>query len=143
MDASELFLSRELWSNDFYHVITSDRERGKEFGFSYIPTGAFEEVLIDTFINFSNVAQKQLALPLPLRVVAGVANVHGVRLAVDERYFSSNFDGVILRDNLVWESNLTDWSVDPFDFLVPFFNKIYDIAGSTRPPVRTMGRRQR
>jgi hypothetical protein len=144
MDASELFLSRELWANDFYHVITSDHERGKELGFSYIPTGAFEEVLIDTFINFSSVAKKHLALPLPLKVVAGVANVNGVRLAVDERYFhESNFDGVILRDNFIWESNLTDWSVDPFDFLAPFFSKMYDIAGSTRPAVRTTGRRQR
>jgi hypothetical protein len=36
-------------------------------------------------------------LSVPIRVVAGVANVQGVRLAVDQRYFHfSNFDGTIL-----------------------------------------------
>jgi hypothetical protein len=143
-DASELFLTRELWVNDFYHVVGEDREKAKEHGFQYIPTGAFEEVLIDTFVNFVSVAREHLNLSVPIRVVAGVANVQGVRLAVDQRYFHfSNFDGTILRDNYIWESELTNWKTDPFDFLLPFFNKIYDIAGSTRPPVRATGRRQR
>lgn len=143
-DASELFLTRELWANDFYHVATTDRDRAEELGFQYIPTGAFEEVLIDTFINFTGVARDHLALTLPIEIIAGVANVQGVRLAVDQRYFSGgSFDGKILRDNYTWRSELADWNVDPFDFLRPYFEKIYDIAGSTRPPVRTTGRRQR
>ena len=143
-DAAELFLTRELWANDFYHVVSSDREKAKEYGFQYIPTGAFEEVFIDTFVNFVSVARDHLGLSFPIRVVAGVANVQGVRLAVDQTYFHwSNFDGTILRDNYIWESELTNWNTDPFDFLEPFFNKIYDIAGSTRPAVRTTGRRQR
>jgi hypothetical protein len=68
----------------------------------------------------------------------------GLRLAVDPQYFAySNFEGMILRDNLIWEEALTGWSTDPFDFLLPFFKKVYDIAGITRPDTRTSGRRQR
>jgi hypothetical protein len=59
-DASQLFLSRELWANDFYHVYP-ERDRAKELGFPYIPTGAVEEVFIDTFINFVQVARDHLA----------------------------------------------------------------------------------
>jgi hypothetical protein len=142
-DASELFLTRELWANDFYHIISSDRDRAKEVEFQYIPTGAFEEVLIDAFINFVGVARDHLKLTLPVDIFAGVANVQGVRLAVDQNYFSNAFEGTILRDNYTWRSELVDWNVDPFDFLRPYFEKIYDIAGTTRPPTRTTGRRQR
>lgn len=143
-DASQLFLTRELWANDFYHVMGPDRERSKEYGFSYIPTGALEEIFIDTFINFVNVASKNLAITPPVRIVAGLANVQGVKLAVDSKHFGyDNFAGSILRDNFVWEAKLEDWSADPFDFLLPFFNKIYDIAGIQRPADRTIGRRQR
>ena len=144
LDASQLFLTRELWANDFYHVITMDRERAKELGFSYIPTGAFEEVIVDTLINFISVASKNLELVPPVLIVAGLANVHGVKLAVDPHYFGwNNFEGTIVRESLSWEATLSDWAVDPFDFLLPFFNKVYDVAGLTRPPTRTIGRRQR
>jgi hypothetical protein len=143
-DASQLFLTRELWANDFYHVVSEDRERAQEVGFSFIPTGAFEEVFIDTLINFVAVASKPLGLSLPVRIIAGLGNVQGLKLAVDPNYFrSKNFEGTILRPNLIWEATLTDWTVDPFDFLVPFFERVYDIAGLSRPRTRTTGRRQR
>ena len=142
-DASQLFLSRELWANDFYHV-DPNRDRAKELGFPYIPTGAVEEVFIDTFINFVQLARTQLALIPPIRVVAGLAGMQGFRLAVDPNYFGfSNFAGRILKNNIVLETILSEWSADPFDFLLPLFEKIYDAAGEVRPPIRTTGRRQR
>jgi hypothetical protein len=142
-DASQLFLTRELWANDFYHV-HPERERAKELGFPYIPTGAVEEVFIDTLINFTQLARNHLAIPAPVRVVAGLAGVQGFRLAVDGRYFGlDDFAGRILKQNVVLESVLNDWSRDPFDFLLPFFKNVYDAAGIERPEVRTTGRRQR
>src|SRR5262249_43067842 len=42
-DASQLFLTRELWANDFYHVYP-ERDQAKQHGFPFIPTGAVEEV---------------------------------------------------------------------------------------------------
>ena len=143
-DAAEIFLTRELWANDYYHIQGAERASAKEHGFSYIPMGAFEEVFIDTHINFVNIAKNDLKLTNPVRIIAGIANVQGVKLAIDPRYFNySNFEGTILRANFIWEETLTDWSTDPFDFLLPFFRKIYDIAGITRPAARTAGRRQR
>ena len=142
-DASQLFLSRELWANDFYHVYP-ERDLAKEHGFPYIPTGAVEEVFIDTLINFVQAARQHLAISTPVRIIAGLAGVHGFRLAVDPNYFGfSKFAGRILKDNIILESVLNEWSTDPFDFLLPFFKKIYDAAGEGRPAVRTSGRRQR
>jgi hypothetical protein len=142
-DASELFLSRELWANDFYHI-DPERDRAKHAGFPFIPTGAVEEVFIDTFINFVQVASEHLAIATPVRVIAGLAGVHGFRLAVDPNYFGfNNFAGRILRESVILESVLNQWSLEPFDFLLPFFKNMYDAAGETRPPIRTSGRRQR
>jgi hypothetical protein len=142
-DASELFLSRELWANDFYHV-NPERDLTKQFGFPFVPTGAVEEVFIDTFINFVQVARSHLGMTPPVRIIAGLAGMHGFRLAVDAKYFGfSDFAGRILRDNLVLESMLNEWSTEPFDFLLPFFKKMYDAAGLVRPAIRTVGRRQR
>jgi hypothetical protein len=142
-DASQLFLSRELWSNDFYHV-HRERERAKEIGFPYIPTGAVAEVFIDTLINFVQLARDHLAVIPPVRIIGGLAGVQGFRLAVDPNYFGfNNYAGRILKDNVVLESTLNNWSADPFDFLLPLFHKIYDAAGIQRPTVRTVGKRQR
>jgi len=129
-DASQLFLTRELWANDFYHVYP-ERDQAKQHGFPFIPTGAVEEVFIDTFINFVQVARDHLAITPPVRVIAGLAGMRGFRLAVDPNYFGySNFAGRILKDNVIVEDVLNEWSTEPFDFLLPFFNKMYDSAGA-------------
>jgi hypothetical protein len=142
-DASQLFLSQELWSNDFFHV-NRERDLIKDLGFPYIPTGAVEEVFIDTLINFMQVSRTDLRIPLPVRIVTGLAGVNGFRLAVDPRYFAyHDYVGNILKETIIVETTLGDWSVDPFDFLFPFFKKIYDAAGVVRPNIRTIGRRQR
>jgi hypothetical protein len=143
VDASELFMSGELWGNEF-HLLNPAKERVKEHGFPYFPTGAIEEVLIDTFINFTNVAREHVHVNLPVEIKAGFAGVRDFRLAVKPEYFGySQFAGRILRDTVIHESLLNDWSVDPFDFLRPLFEKMYDAAGIARPNFRTAGRRQR
>ena len=106
--------------------------------------GAVEEVFVDTLINFVHVARDHLAVPPSVRVVAGLVGVSGFRLAVNSNYFGYNdFAGRILKNSVIYESQLNGWSADPFDCLLPFFSKIYDAAGETRPTVRTAGRRQR
>jgi hypothetical protein len=103
-----------------------------------------EEVFIDTLINFVGVGSTLLEIPLPVRIVAGLAGVNGFQLAVDPRYYAySKYVGPILKESVIVERTLTDWSVDPFDFLLPFFKKIYDAAGVERPNIRTTGIRQR
>jgi hypothetical protein len=143
LDASQLFLSRELWANNFYYF-DPERDRIKEQGFSFIPTGAVEEMFLDTLINFMDVAKSHLAISLPVEIFAGLVAVNGFALAVDRQYFGYEaFAGKILRQNVLHQDSLKKWTDDPFDSLLPFFEKIYGSAGIVRPKVRTTGRRQR
>lgn len=143
LDASELFLTGELWGQCNY-VLNPSAERRNELGFAYIPTGFFEETIIDTLVNFRTVARDQLRLSLPLEIQTGIVGVENYRLAVDPDYFAfDRFAGRILDPTVVFESTLEDWRNDPFDLLLPFFTRIYDSAGITRPNVRSVGRRQR
>jgi hypothetical protein len=143
LDASELFLTRELWGNE-YHLLDPTRERVCELGFPYVPTGAVEEVLIDSLINYMNVANGDLGMPLPVRLRAGLVGVQNFRLAVDPQWFAfERFAGRILRNEVLLDTSVADWAADPFDLLRPLFAGIYDAAGVVRPDVRTVGRRQR
>jgi hypothetical protein len=143
LDASELFLQRELWGNDF-HLLDPSREPVAEVGFPFVPTGAVEEVFIDALINYMSVARNNLGVGLPVRIRAGLVGVRDFRLAVDPQFFAfEHIAGRILQDDIVYESLVSDWSVDPFDTLQPLFAQIYDRAGIVRPNVRTAGRRQR
>lgn len=143
LDASELFLTRELWGNDF-HLLDPTRDRVGELGFAFVPTGAVEEVLIDALINYVRVANNNLGMVLPVHLMAGLVGVRDFRLAVDPQHFMfDRFAGRILRDNILFETEVTDWTADPFDVLQPLFATIYDAAGVERPSLRTAGRRQR
>ena len=143
VEASELFLSGEMWANSTY-ILAPNAERATEVGFAFIPTGAFEECLIDTLINFSSIARDHLKLALPVELRMGIVSVGDYRLAVDPNYFAySGFEGRILTAVVKYETTLDNWSFDPFDLLEPFFADIYDKAGIRRPSVRTSGRRQR
>lgn len=143
LEASELFLTGELWGNSHY-LLAPQPDREKEVGFSYIPTGAFEECLIDTLINFSSIAREHLKFVPPVKLEMGIAGVGDYRLAVDPNYFNfSKFEGRILVNDIRYETILENWVADIFDLLEPFFASIYDRAGIRRPSVRAVGRRQR
>jgi hypothetical protein len=140
--ASQLALSGELWGNDT-HFLDSSHRFTDEYDFNYVPTSAFEQMFIDTFINYRSVARDGLALSLPITVVCGLANAQGYRLAVNPDYFMfDKFAGEILEDNIEVEATLSDWDADPFDTLRPFFDRVYDAAGVQRPAIRTVGYRQ-
>ena len=123
LDASQLFLSRELWANNFYYF-NPERDRIKEQGFSFIPTGAVEEMFLDTLINFMDVAKSHLAISLPVEIFAGLVAVNGFTLAVDRQYFGYEaFAGKILRQNVLHQDSLKKWTDDPFDSLLPFLKR--------------------
>jgi hypothetical protein len=142
LDASELFLTGELWANDFY-FLDPTKERVRQRGFPFVPTGAVEEVLVDTLRNFIAIARDKMAIKVPVQVKTGLVGVRGFRLAVPPEYFAfSEMEGHILREAIVFETSLGDWSTHPFDILKPFFETIYDAAGLKRPDVRVAGRLQ-
>lgn len=140
LDASELFLSGEIWGNNSY-LLRPLRSRGQDI--KYIPTGAFEECFVDAFVNYIEAA-KEIGVTLPISVNAGVVGIKNFTLAVEPRYFMyDKYAGHILEDRIVFEQSLDNWESDAFDFLEPFFERVYDKAGVIRPPTRQEGRRAR
>lgn len=138
--ASELFLTRELWGNEFF-LLSRERERDQTFGF--VPTGAMEEIFLDSFIMFSRLAREVLQVALPIRISCGLVGVEDFRLAVSQQRFGSQFAGRIVEPQVTYETLLNDWQADPFDVLKPLFEAIYDVAGVARPDERSAGRLQR
>jgi hypothetical protein len=139
LDATELFNTKEIWANDFYFLDPA-RDRTKELGFSFIPTGAVEEVFLDTLKSFIKIAHEHLRIESPVRIEAGLVGVQNYRLAVDQRFFGfNNFEGRIVRRVIKHEATMNDWATDPSDALLPLFESIYDAAGLKRPntPVPT------
>ena len=110
----------------------------------YIPTGAVEEILIDTLANFLDVTKNHTELPAPLEVVAGLEGIENFTLAVDPKYFDlQKFVGHIFYNTIGESIVIKDFDCDPFEVLLPLFEKIYDNAGYERPDVRTAGKNRR
>ena len=110
----------------------------------YVPTGAVEEILINTLVNFLDVAKNRAELVTPLEIVAGLENVEGYRLAVDPKYFAiQKYVGRIFKNTIDRTATIDEYDCDPFEVLLPLFEQIYDWAGCERPDVRTVGKSQR
>jgi hypothetical protein len=136
LDAAELFMSGELWANDFY-FLNPIREQMRARGFLFVPTGAIEDICVDTLQNFIAIAKNHLKTELPVQLKVGLVGTHNYRLAVDPRYFAfSEFEGRILRNAITYDAELASWPTSPFDALRPFFETIYDAAGIKRPDIK-------
>ena len=109
----------------------------------YIPTAAVEEILIDGLENFLTVAEDGLNLEPPLDVAVGLEGVEGYMLAVDYSRFLEKFIGPVHEDRIDHQFTVHTYVIDPFEALLPFFDKIYDAASFIRPDVRSVGRSQR
>ncbi|WP_146255525.1 hypothetical protein [Azospirillum sp. TSA6c] len=142
-EATQLFLSREIWAIDHYFLSNETNGDFNQKPVNYVPTGAVEEVLIDSLINYLDVAKTKLEIELPVIVEAGLVGVKDYTLAVDTNFFHSRFAGNVMNDHIKYRFNVETWDVDPFDALKPFFEDIYDAAGENRPNTRTSGKKQR
>lgn len=139
IDAAELMFDGELWANDFYFLDAS-RERFKEHGFAFIPTGAVEEVLVSGLENFLSIATTSVGLDFPFLLEAGFVGVQNYKLAVPPQYFSfSKFEGRILRPNVIYRASIDARPESTFSVLRPLFESLYDSAGIKRPNVPTAG----
>lgn len=141
--AVELFLSREIWGVDFHFLRRDLPGRARGVNMPYIPTGAVEEVLLDSFIDFVETARGPLQLALPLRVEAGLHGIRDYTLAIRKDRFAEPFAGHVFKDHIVYKASLERWEEDPYTFLRPLFDAIYDAAGLERPDERVAGKRQR
>ena len=109
----------------------------------YISTTLIEEILIDGLENFLTVAEDGLGLEPPLDLSVGWEGVENFHLAVDSRYFHDTRVGPILLERIDERLVVDSYSRDPFEIMSPFFERIYDEAGSRRPESRTSGQAER
>jgi hypothetical protein len=140
LDASELLSTGEIWANDFY-FLDPTKDRAIQLGFSFIPTAAVEEVLVNTLKNFMSVGRDKLKLSLPIEVRAGIVGVRNFRLAVPREYFPVDFEGRVIRSAIIHQDTIDSWTDDPVALLKPLFEKIYDAAGLKRPNYQPDSRR--
>ena len=136
LDASLLHRDGSLYGIDCLHLRTGSSDLSTT---PFVPSMAVEEILITGLQHFLLVAQHQLKLQPPLEIRVGLEGVDGHRLAVDPTQFSSGYIGPILEQNLDADFTVTSYSVDSFDFLLPFFRTVYDAVGIHRPHVPTVG----
>ena len=132
--ASVLTCVGSLCGFDCYHVGIGNL---KEVVDPYIPTAAVEEILVAGLENFVTVSEKNLNLVTPLDVAVGFDGVGHFNLAVDSSRFGKQFIGPVLVDQIEERFSVDSYGRDPFDILLPFFQKIYDEAGYERPNLRS------
>ena len=71
-------LSRTL---DAECIAKKDRPAQKQVGFGFFPCVAFEKTFVSTLTDYLKFAREVLKLRLPLKIMAGAANVKGYRMA--------------------------------------------------------------
>lgn len=142
ISATQFFSWGDLVAVDFHLLHPKDKEAGTKSNF--IPTGAVEEVFIDGLLNAIIFARDGLNTSTRISVTVGLVGVQGFRLAVNPRHSGGNdIVGNIFSDQIGYSLDVDSYDEDPFDLLLPFFNRIYDAAGEVRPDIRTSGRLRR
>ena len=109
----------------------------------YISATLMEEILIDGLENFLTVAEDGLRLEPPLDLSVGCERIENFQLAVDHPYSHNTWVGPILSERIDERLVVDTYSRDPFGLLRPFFDRIYDEAGSRRSESRRVGQAER
>ena len=140
LTASMLARDSSLHGVDRYHLRVDSSENWVD---PYLPMTAVKEILVDGLANFMSVAEHQIILETPLDVAVGLEGIEGYKIAISRPMYFKELVGPILVERIDDRFRIDSYASDPFDFLLPFFKKIYDEAGYKRPDVRTVGMSQR
>lgn len=125
---AQLFLSRELWAFDA--VMCGPNER-KTHG---IPWLAAEQAYADRLPKYVRFAAEQLAVPFPIRVIAGVVGVRGYTLHFRSNLYGWDDPARMLDDEVEWSGTLASMDAKEIDrVLLAVFEQFFDCAGQTRP----------
>ena len=94
-----------------------------------------EEILINELHLFLTVAEANLHLEPPLRVEVGIENVKTFTLQHRYEHDKAKWDdiGQIITDRIEVEVEVRSFGVIPGEIFLPFFRRVYDEAGCTRP----------
>ena len=135
LDASLLHHDGSLYGIDCCDLRTGSSELSPK---PFVPSLAVEEILITGLQNFLAVARHHLKLQPPLEIRVGLEGVDGYLLEVNPTHFPTRYIGPILEQELDSHFTVTSYSVESFDLLLPFFQRVYDAVGVQRPHVPTV-----
>lgn len=129
---TQLFKTGEIWGIDTYYLNIPPRKEtiGHE---KFIPTGSVETDLIYTLSNYLEAAQNHIELTPPLELRVGMTQTEGFELAVNARWRSEQITGRIFESAFEQESVIESYDAKPDEILLPFFKRMYDMAGVVRP----------
>jgi hypothetical protein len=130
---SQLFLSREIWGIDARLLNTEcQSELQNRFGrptWPHIPSGYVEEYFVKALANYLSFAFKQLHLPPPLGIEAGLTGIKGYSIAV-----ANGFGGKSLQDVIKWQGAIGSYEKPAWEILGPFFDRMWANCGVQRTP---------
>jgi hypothetical protein len=129
---TQLFKTGEIWGVDTYllNALAKSETRGHE---KYIPTGAVEREIRFTLANYLDAARNHIQLTPPLELRIGMTQMEDYELAVGSRWFMGGFVGRIFESTFEDISVIESYDESVEDILLPFFERIYDMAGEVRP----------
>lgn len=131
---TQLFLNHELWGID--RVLLDIRQDRSRQGFGCFGSTNIEIMFVETLKNYLTFANETLKVSLPLRFVAGATGVEGFKMTAPAgtRFIDLNdFKGRCVNDAIVYEGTITDYSADIQGILLPFFRRLWDECGLSRP----------
>jgi hypothetical protein len=130
-NASQLFLTRELWGLDAWTINSKRLKEKANVKFGYFPSVVFERAFVKTLANYLDFANRTLKVPPPLKFIAGATNVEGYRMSRPDA--EGYFDGNSVERNIVYEGEIRDYSENPTNILRPFFESVWETCGLERP----------
>lgn len=131
LSATLLAHNGSLYGIDRYHLqLHKYKEEQIE---PFIPANAVEKILLHGLENYLLVAKEHLQLQPPFDVDVSLQGVSGYQLAVKPKYIGSpKYRGNIFDPSIGESFEINSYDVDPFQILLPLFEKIYDKSGLER-----------
>jgi hypothetical protein len=124
---TQLFLKGEIWGVDQFFL------RREHEGKRFIPSTAIEEVFEGALKNYLRFAQQALGLELPLRLIAGLAEVENFMMALPDEFLPDKFGGHVVQEEVVYEDIVGDYTTPVNELLLPFFKQVWEACGIERP----------
>lgn len=128
---TQLFLSKEIWGIDA-RALNANYLKTLEARYSeIINVGYVEEYFTEALQDYLSFAKNQLKLHPPLKIKAGLTGVKNYQLISNEKII-----GRMLNDAISWDKEIASYEIPAYEILAPFFDRIWEECGATRPPSR-------
>ncbi len=130
---TQLFLNNELWGIDCHWL---DKEKCmKHAAVGFLPSSLIEEAFTPMLAAYLSCYRDSLELKPPIKLMAGMTGVKGYQLAASQQDMLSNdgLGGHVVSENIEFECTIKDLDAEPTSILRPFFERVWEECGHTRP----------